>query len=166
MYKLDKDEESTLDGILKTPYMRKTIELIEKFVCESGDKPQSAYKKAFDEIFRILNEAKSSVDVYLSGRKAHNEIKDEKQALKSIAGNSFSSAILYIFIKNKELGNIRPDIFITSKKSEVPSFDEISIINVDGETQKPDCDLVIYSQWGLIPRPLGWFEMATPTKMW
>jgi type II restriction enzyme len=43
------------------------------------------------------------------------------------------------------IGNIRPDIFITSKKSKVPSFDEISIINVDGETQKPDCDLVIYS---------------------
>jgi len=43
------------------------------------------------------------------------------------------------------VGNIRPDIFITSQKSKVPSFDEISTINVDGETQKPDCDLVIYS---------------------
>jgi type II restriction enzyme len=25
------------------------------------------------------------------------------------------------------------------------NFDEISVVNVDGETQKPDCDLVIYS---------------------
>jgi type II restriction enzyme len=92
-----------------------------------------------------LNEAKSSVDAYLAERKANNEIKDEKQALKSIAGNSFALAILYIFLRNKELGNIRPDIFMTSKKSKVPSFDEISIINVDGETQKPDCDLVVYA---------------------
>ena len=71
--------------------------------------------------------------------------KDEKQALKSIAGNSFSSALIYIFLKNKEFYNIREDIFITSQLSKVPSFKEISVINVDGETQKPDCDLVIYS---------------------
>ena len=73
------------------------------------------------------------------------EIKDEKQALKSIAGNSFSSTLEYVFLKNKELENVRHDIFITSKISKVPSFKEISTINVDGETQKPDCDLVIYS---------------------
>jgi type II restriction enzyme len=145
VYKLDNEEQHTLDYIINTPYMQKTIELIEKFVQKCGDMPHTAYKKAFDEIYRILNEAKTSVDLYLSERKAHNEIKDEKQALKSIAGNSFSSAILYIFLKNKELGNIRHDVFITSKKSKVPSFDEISIINVDGETQKPDCDLIAYS---------------------
>jgi type II restriction enzyme len=145
MYQLDKEEQNILNSVMNTPYMKKTIELIERFVQQCEEEPQFAYKKVFDEIFCILNEAKSSVDSYLSKRKANNEIKDEKQALKSIAGNSFSSAILYIFLKNKEWENIRPDIFITSKKSKVPSFDEISIINVDGETQKPDCDLVVYS---------------------
>ncbi|MDR1147824.1 MAG: BsaWI family type II restriction enzyme [Spirochaetaceae bacterium] len=145
MYQLDKEEQRTLDNIMNTPYMQKAIELIEKFIRECGYEAKIANKKVFDEIFRILNEAKISVDAYLSKRKAHNEIEDEKQALKSIAGNSFSQSILYIFLKNKIIGNIHPDIFITSKKSKVPSFDEISIINVDGETQKPDCDLVIYS---------------------
>jgi hypothetical protein len=24
----------------------------------------------------------------------------------------------------------------------------------------------VYSQWGLIPRPLGRFELATPNKKW
>jgi type II restriction enzyme len=65
--------------------------------------------------------------------------------LKSIAGNSFSSTLVYLFLRNKEWGNIREDIFVTSQISKVPSFKVISTINVDGETQKPDCDLVIYS---------------------
>jgi hypothetical protein len=74
MYKLNKEEQQTLDGVKNTPYMHKTVELIEKFVQEYGSEPQAVYKKAFDEIFRILNEAKNSVDVYLSERKARNEM--------------------------------------------------------------------------------------------
>ncbi len=143
---LNREESKTLESIKANPYMQKTIALVENFVKkhESKDK-KIAYLAVFDEVFRILNEAKSFVDEYLADRKAKGEIKDEKQALKSIAGNSFSSTLEYIFLKNKELGNIRQDIFITSKISKVPSFKEVSVIIVDGETQKPDCDLVIYS---------------------
>jgi type II restriction enzyme len=143
---LNKEENKTLESIKANPYMQKTIALVETFVKKHECKDRKVtYLAVFDEVFRILNEAKSFVDEYLADRKAKGEIKDEKQALKSIAGNSFSSALEYIFLKNKELGNIRQDIFITSKISKVPSFKEVSIINVDGETQKPDCDLVIYS---------------------
>lgn len=143
---LNKEENKVLESIKANPYMQKTISLIENFVENhaSNDK-KVAYLTVFDEVFRILNEAKSFVDEYLADRKEKGEIKDEKQALKSIAGNSFSSALIYIFLKNKEFYNIREDIFITSQLSKVPSFKEISVINVDGETQKPDCDLVIYS---------------------
>ena len=141
---LNKEEQKTLGNIKATAYMQKTVALIEGFV-EKHKSKKKAYLLVFDEMFRILNEAKSFVDEYLIERKAKGEIKDEKQALKSIAGNSFSQALVYIFLKNKEIGNIREDIFITSQISKVPSFKEVSIINVDGETQKPDCDLVVYS---------------------
>ena len=143
---LSKEENKVLDGIKATPYMEKTIALVEEFVEKhTSNSIKIAYLVVFDEIFRILNEAKPFVDNYLSERKTKGEIKDEKQALKSIAGNSFSLTLIYIFLKNKEIGNIRDHIFITSQTSKVPSFKEVSIINVDGETQKPDCDLVIYS---------------------
>jgi type II restriction enzyme len=144
MYQLNKEEQKNLATIKATPYMNESINLIEKFVTSNKDS-KIGYLAVFDEIFTILNAAKSSVDIYLAERKLSNEIKDEKQALKSIAGNSFTRAIIFVFLQNKILGNIRPDIFITSQKSKVPSFNEISTINVDGETQKPDCDLVIYS---------------------
>jgi len=143
---LNNEEQKSLESIKAIPYMEKTIALIEDFVeVYPTNEMKEAYLAVFDEIFRILNEAKSFVDDYLSIRKAKGEIKDEKQALKSIAGNSFSLALAYIFLKNKEIGTIRDNIFITSKISKVPSFEEVTIINVDGETQKPDCDLVIYS---------------------
>ena len=143
---LNKEENKVLENIKANPYMQKTIALVENFVENYAKRnKKNAYLTVFDEVFRILNEAKSFVDEYLADRKKKGEIKDEKQALKSIAGNSFSSALVYIFLKNKEYGNIRKDIFITSQISKVPSFKEVSIINVDGETQKPDCDLVIFS---------------------
>lgn len=143
-YKLNSLEEKTLKNICNTPYMLQTITLIKKFVATQNDE-KKAYIATFDELFRILNESKKFVDNYLATRKNKGEIKDEKQALKSIAGNSFSQAIVYIFLQNKIYGNIRSDIFITSHPKTVPQFQESVVIDVDGETQKPDCDLIIYS---------------------
>ena len=145
MYQFTNDEKRALKTICGNPYMKRTLELIEERVKKSKQKPGVAYKLVFDDLYEILNEAKAFVDDYLAARKRKGEIKDEKQAIKSIAGNSFSSAVVYIFLKNKEVGNIREDIFVTSQLSKVPTFKDVSTINVDGETQKPDCDLVIYS---------------------
>ncbi|MCL2065591.1 MAG: BsaWI family type II restriction enzyme [Candidatus Cloacimonetes bacterium] len=141
---LNKHEQKVLKDIKETLYMKKTISFIDIFIKKHSNK-ELAHSLVFDELYNILNDAKSYVDGYLKERKKRGEIKDEKQALKSIAGNSFSQALIYIFLKNKEIESIRNDIFITSKLSQVPSFKEISLINVDGQTQKPDCDIVIYS---------------------
>jgi type II restriction enzyme len=145
MYQFTNDEKRTLRTIQATPYMKRMLELIEERVKRSKMTPKNAYKSVFDDLYDILYESKNFVEDYLEKRKKKGEIEDVKQAIKSIAGNAFSRALVYIFLKNKELESIRGDIFITSQKSKVPSFDEISVINTDGETQKPDCDLVIYS---------------------
>lgn len=143
---LNRDEIKEIKAITSKPYMQKAITLVEAFVKNhSNNCIKTNFIMVFDEIFHILNEARPFVEKYLSLRKQQGEIRDEKQSLKSIAGNSFSLILMYIFLKNKELGNIKPNIFITNKVSKVPSFEDISTINVDGETQKPDCDIVIYS---------------------
>lgn len=141
MESLNSREQKFLNEIISTSYIEKGVELLDAYIDDKACKLISA----FDEIYRILNESKSFVSELLAFRKAKGEIKDEKQAMKSIAGNAFSLLICYVFLLNKKAGNIRPNIFITSRKSEVPEFDKISVIDVGGETQKPDCDLVIYS---------------------
>lgn len=145
MNNLSKQEQKSLNDISESPYMCYSVSLIEDFVKSSKIEEKEAYKIAFDKIHDVLLAAKDFVSEYLKKRIENGEIKDEKQALKSIVGNSFSQAIEYIFLKNKQYSNIHPNIYITSKKSKVPNFDLISTIKVDNETQKPDCDLVIYS---------------------
>ncbi|CAN5833737.1 hypothetical protein BH20ACI4_BH20ACI4_20120 [soil metagenome] len=142
---LNKEENKTLAKINAVPYMAETLKQINEFVETNEQTEHENWKLAFDQIHNILYRALPYVNEYLAERKKRGEIKDEKQAIKSIAGNSFSYAIEYIFLKNKIQENIRSDIFVTSQKSKVKNFNKLSTINVDGETQKPDCDLVIYS---------------------
>ncbi|MGI8670371.1 MAG: BsaWI family type II restriction enzyme [Aridibacter sp.] len=124
--------------------MTKTIRLINHYVSQS-ELAKDGWKNVFNKMHDILYEAKPFVDEYLADRKSKGIIKDEKQAMKSIAGNSFSFGLIYIFLHNKIYGNINPHIFMTSQKSKVKNFNTLTTINVDGETQKPDCDLIIYS---------------------
>jgi type II restriction enzyme len=48
-------------------------------------------------------------------------------------------------LKNKEFGNIREDIFISSKPASVPSVKEVLALHIAYEIQKTTCNLVIYS---------------------
>ena len=60
---LNKKENKAFEGIKANPYMQKTIALVEDFVENHTSKDNKiAYLAAFDEIFRILNEAKPFVD--------------------------------------------------------------------------------------------------------
>ena len=57
----------------------------------------------------------------------------------------FASFISYLFLKNKELGNISQNVFITNKSQAIKKFGEDFTIHIGEETQKPDCDLLIYN---------------------
>lgn len=145
MYTFSKIEESLIKDIKNSFYMEPTIKRIHLFIDKQANLKKS-WKEVFNQIYNILMEAKNDVELILEARKIKGEIKDIRQAMKSIAGNTFSSAIVYIFLKNKEIGNIKSKVFITSKKSQIKGFENIATIHVDGETQKPDCDLIIYTK--------------------
>lgn len=145
MYQLNKEERIALERIERTNYMLPTLSGIKKYIEESEDK-KKAWKEVFDHLYDTLTNAKDDVEHLLKNRKDKGELRDIRQAMKAIAGNAFSNSIVYIFLKNKFFGNIKPNIFITSKKSSLKNFDRISTINVGGETQKPDVDLIIYTK--------------------
>ena len=148
MYKLTKKEKKTIDKIEDTYYMKPAIKLIDKIINSSSDKKSVAnkWKNIFNSLYEILTNTKSDVDILLNKRKEERKIENISQARKSIVGNAFSNLIVYVFLKNKEQGNIRDNIFITSKLSEIKNFNKISTIKVGNETQKPDVDLVIYTK--------------------
>ena len=75
-------------------------------------------------------------------RKNQEKIKDVSQASKTVVGAIFSNCIEYLFLKAKDASEVREDIYVTSK---VKKFGDMIAIIVDGETQKPDMDLVFYT---------------------
>jgi len=142
-YQFNKNESNLLKEISEKYYMDPVLEKINLYI-ETQD--MNTYKRAFDKIHDILRSSEEEVRELVKDRKSQGIITDEAQTRKSIVGNMFPYILIYIFLKNKEVGNILPYIFITSKKSQVTGFDRISQINIGEEdTQKPDCDLIIYS---------------------
>ncbi len=143
MKNLNKKEEKTINDIENTYYMKPILRVLDKNIDKNN--LQTSWKSVFDNIYDILRQSKDYVNDKLLERQKNGEIKDVNQARKSVVGNAFSNLIVYIFLQNKINENIKNNVFITSKKSEIKNFDSIATIYVDGETQKPDVDLVIYS---------------------
>lgn len=144
MIKLNLKETKQLEKIENTYYMIPAVKYINTKIHKEKNK-QNAWNNLFDNLHEILINTKDQIDKLLQQRKKMGDIKDVDQARKNIAGNAFSNLLLYVFLKNKEHNNIRNDIYITSKKSDINNFDEIATIDVDGETQKPDVDIIIYT---------------------
>ncbi len=145
MYELNKKEQKTIKSISDTYYMQPAITLINNIIANS-QLENVEWKNIFNRLYEILTSTKLQVDELLEKRKNLGEIRDISQARKSIAGNAFSNLLIYTFLQNKIHENIKSNIFITSKVSEIKDFDKIATINVGDETQKPDVDLIIYTE--------------------
>lgn len=142
MYQLNEQEIDLIEEISKKDYMVAVLNKLNNFIGNNEDR--DIWLKAFNKIYEAIVSSKEENDKLLETKKQEGLIRDVSQSRKSIAGSIFSNAIIYVFLKNKQVCNINEDIFITSQKSKVPNFTKISTIKVGGETQKPDCDLVIY----------------------
>ena len=133
---LNKDEIKTLSEIQNKYYMPPVILRLNNLIDTYG------HEESFDYLHQTIIDAKNDVMKLIENRKKQKLIKDVSQASKTVVGAIFSNCIEYLFIKAKEAGKVKKDIFVTSK---IKKFGELVSIIVDGETQKPDMDLVFYS---------------------
>ena len=145
MYSLNREEQKLISGIEKSYYMLPMLTALNALIAPKSN-VKKAWKDAFDQIHNIFRSTENEVRSIVEKRKAAGKISDVAQAIKSVAGNAFSNAVIYTFLKNKMIGNIKSDVFVTNKLSQIKGFEKISTIYVDGETQKPDCDLVIFTK--------------------
>ncbi len=143
-YTLNAQENKELNKIKNAYYMQPSLTRIDDFI-NSCENPEKGSKLVFNELNNIITSAHQEVDLILDNRLQTKVIKDKKQAKKIVVGNTFPFAVIYIFLQNKIIGNIKEHIFITSQPSLIGGFKNIATISIGGETQKPDCDLVIYS---------------------
>ena len=143
---LTESELKDIEKIQRTSYMKPPLRLLNNFIKDSKKSYKQSIKEAFNHIHTFMIRSIKYVEKIQDDRLARGEIKDSKQASKAIAGNMFPNMVRFVFLKNKEAKNIPMDIFITNKGSAIKHFGEDFTIYVDDETQKPDCDLVIYNK--------------------
>ncbi len=156
MYKLTDKEKKLLQRVSSSYYMEPILgELAKKsglrrnglrYALASCNKMAAQrWKKAFDHLHEVLVNSQGKVELLLEERQRKGEIKSKDQARKSIAGNAFANLLIYTFLRNKECENIPPHIFINNRVSEVKGFQNLAVIQVGDETQKPDVDVVVYT---------------------
>ena len=146
MKRLTQQEKERLRQIESTYYMSAPLKELEKFISSSKLKENQSFKEAFNYIQKFMLDSRVAVNKILETRKREGLIRDISQASKSIVGNMFASLLSYLFLKNKELGNISQNVFITNKSQAIKKFGEDFTIHIGEETQKPDCDLLIYNE--------------------
>lgn len=134
---LSTEEKQQINKIEEIYYMSPVLIELQKRETEVG------VEKVLDYSYFILQDSKDKIEILLDERVRKGEIKDKSQARKSIAGAAFSNLIIYSFLRAKDSGLVNENIFITNKTK---SFKNMVSINVDGETQKPDMDLIVYSK--------------------
>ncbi|MEZ4606410.1 MAG: BsaWI family type II restriction enzyme [Deinococcales bacterium] len=132
------EEQKQLDDIAQKYYMEPILLELNTYITEQG------LIASLDYIHDALRKAKDKVDILLENRKAQGKIRHIDQARKSIAGAAFSNSLIYLFLKIKKADRVHDHIFITDKTTQ-KLFKEIATIYVDGEQQKPDMDIIIYS---------------------
>jgi len=133
---LNAEERKTLSEIKEKYYMPPVVSRLETAIEHYG------HKEAFKYLHTIIRDAQSDVMEKIQERKRLGLITDVSQASKSVVGAIFSYCIEYLFLRAKENGCARQDVFVTSK---VAKYKELISITVGDETQKPDMDLVFYT---------------------
>lgn len=71
--------------------------------------------------------------------------KDVRQSRVSVAGNNFQALVAHSLLTNVLAGNL-PKLKIALKQKKHPLVEKYCVIKVGGEKQKPDMDVLIYSE--------------------
>lgn len=78
-------------------------------------------------------------------RISDGKIKNADQARKSVAGNLFQQLVAYALAQNILCGNITAEIKVALTGKKNPLLSRYATIQVGGDVQKPDSDVLVYA---------------------
>jgi type II restriction enzyme len=136
---LNRSEQKRIQKITELYYMQPVLKKLNCKISEKG------YVNTLDFLHEIITSAEPEGRKLQEERKISGKIKNVDQAIRAIVGNIFSNCVLYLLLHSKETGDLRPDIYVTDETGKNPLLEKMTVIHVDGETQKPDMDLVLYT---------------------
>ncbi len=135
-------EKKTISKIRDAYYMGPSLARIDQILNEAKS-PHIGIETALDSLHEILKSALSEVNEIIQARIEACEIKSAEQARRSVVGSSFAYLIQYLLLVAKSHGVLESSVNISTT---IPKelFAKGFVIEVANETQKPDCDLLIW----------------------
>ncbi len=128
-------------------YNGKYQEIINDLVASSGLDSETAAREAYrlmlSHICEILRGSEQKIRDVIYSRLERGELHDTTQATKSVAGNLFQQLFAYSLAKNIIVGNISKNVVVSLSPK---ILDEYAIIKVGDDLQKPDSDVLVYSE--------------------
>lgn len=121
---------------------------IQSELTASGMLEIEAEKQAAQDVLSYLHDvmrnAQPLVERLINSRLDSGIISNADQARKSAAGNIFQQMFAYSIAKNILCGNITAHIIVTTSVADI--IDKYASIVVDNDIQKPDSDVIVYSE--------------------
>lgn len=146
--KLINDLEKKQYMAVALPAYKNKLSSLKNAYISNGKTVDEAEKMAQQEILShlhdVMRDAQPLVEAFISQRVANQELKSADQARKSAAGNIFQQFIAYSLATNVLNGNISVPIIVTTSVKGI--IDKYAAITVDNEIQKPDSDVIVYSE--------------------
>ena len=132
------------DRIYWKPTLNVFKRRLEKIKTERQISEKRALIVVLDHLKKIMYDSSKGVGRVINERFKRGEIRDKGQVSVAVAGNNFQALIAYVLARNILVGNL-PPLVVTLKPKKDPTLEKYATINVGGEIQKPDVDIMIHS---------------------
>lgn len=138
MYSVVDLNKLQLAKIRDRKYIEPLLRRIDNWV---GNHSKKDLPNLLDCLTELFEDSKKEVSNLIEKNKA---AKDKKQSIKSVAGANFQAAVAYSLIRIQEESVIPSRIAILLNGTDYAGVTGQLVIPVDGETLRPDADIIIY----------------------
>ncbi len=149
-----------INDIIKKPYMNAAFPAYQYILnslitamTNAGIQQKQAFILSQIEVLShlhdIMRNAQPLIENFIQQRISAGEIHNADQARKSIAGNLLQQFVAYNLAKNVVDGIITKPVIVTMSVQDIIS--QYAAISVGNEIQKPDSDIIVYSDSPLTP---------------
>jgi len=140
--------EELIERLNDRIYWKPTLNVFKRRLEKIKKEKQISEKRALiiilDHLKEIMYDSSRGVGKIINERFKQGEIEDKGQVSVAVAGNNFQALIAYVLARNIMIGNL-PPLIVTLKPKKDPILEKYATINVGGEIQKPDVDIMIHS---------------------
>jgi type II restriction enzyme len=146
MFEFDTELIRSLD---RRTYWEPTKVVCDRVISELTEQSDiwEAHHDVMNHLYQIMWDSSEGVGRLQKVKIRAGELEDAGQSNVSVAGHNFQALVAYCLERNRIIGNIPYDIVIALRPLKHPMIRDYATIHVGGgESQRPDVDILIYTE--------------------